>query len=222
MTVSLSIKTRTKKDDPQAMRREGLLPAVMYGPKNDTQSISMATAEFQKIWKEAGESTVVTLVDGDKKYDSLIQDVAFDSVKGTPLHADFYLIDKNKEVEVSVPIEFEGVSLAEKQLGGVLIKVLHEVDIKAIPAKLPHELKVDISVLDNFDKQIHASDIVLPEGVILITEPGEVVALVQEHKEEVEEAPAVIDLDSIEVEKKGKAEDTATEGEPSADNSKAE
>jgi large subunit ribosomal protein L25 len=116
-------------------------------------------------------------------------------------------------LKVNIPLEFEGVSPAMKELGGVLVKVLHEVEIEALPKDLPHNLVADISTLINFETQIKAGDIKLPAGVTLVTEPEEVVALVAEPKEEVIET-APVDLNPIEVEKKGKE---AKEGEASAE-----
>jgi len=165
-------------------------------------------ADFEKAFKEAGESTIVTIVLDGEEHDTLIHEVDFHPVKGTVSHVDFYVVEKGKKVTVNVPLEFEGIAPAEKTLGGTLIKVMHEVEIEALPKNLPHEIMVDISTLIDFESQIHASDLKLPEGVELITTPEEVIALVQEpREEEPEEAPEAVDISSIEVEKKGKKEE---------------
>jgi len=116
-------------------------------------------------------------------------------------------------VEVAIPLVFEGVSPAVEG-GANLVKVLHEIEVEADPMSLPHDIKVDISVLVTVDDQIHAKDLVLPAGVSLVTPAGEVVALVQEVVEEKEEVAAPADISSIEVEKKGKEE--PAEGEAPA------
>jgi large subunit ribosomal protein L25 len=104
------------------------------------------------------------------------------------------------------PLVFEGVAPAIKELAGTLTKVLHEVEIEAKPADLPHELTVSIDSLVDFDAKVVAKDIKLPAGVTLITDPEEVVALVSEVKEEVEAAP--VDLSAIEISvEKGKKEE---------------
>jgi large subunit ribosomal protein L25 len=107
-------------------------------------------------------------------------------------------------------LEFIGESAAVKG-GGVLVKVMHEISIEAMPKDLPSEIKVDISSLVDYESQIKASDLILPAGVELKIEADEVIALVQEPKEEVIEESAPIDLSSIEVEKKGKAEESAAD-----------
>lgn len=205
----------TKRDgaaSADSVRKEGNIPAVFYGPKEASQSISISSADFLKVYDEAGESSIVTLKSGSEEHDVLIHDVQFDPVKSTPIHADFYVIEKGKKVNVDVSLVFEGVAPAEKSMGGVLVKVMHELEIEALPKDLPHEIKVDISPLVDFDTVIYAKDITLPEGVELITDPEETVVLVQEPKEEEETPVTAPDLDSIKVEEKGKKEDDS-EGE---------
>ena len=110
-------------------------------------------------------------------------------MSGVVLHADFYVIEKGKKVEVSVPLHFEGEAPAEKA-GGVLVKALHEIEIEVAPAELPHELIVDLSTLIDMDSRILASDITLPKSATLVTDADEIVASITEAQEEKEEAPA--------------------------------
>jgi large subunit ribosomal protein L25 len=195
-----------------------MIPAVVYGVRVENTMISVSTAPFEKILKIAGESSTILLeIQGDEakkelstKIDVLIHDMQVDPVKGFPIHIDFLAIDMNKPVEVTIPIEFTGVAPAEKEGFGNLVKVMHEIEIEALPKDLPHNVVVDISKLLVLDAQIHVKDIVLPKGVKMITDLDEVVVLIAPIKEEkVEEAP--VDLSSIEVEKKGKKEE---EGAP--------
>jgi large subunit ribosomal protein L25 len=211
--LKLNAEIREVGEDLETMRKSGVFPAVFYGPKEKSSSIKIKENEFIKIYKEAGESGIVYLqIDGDE-HETLIHDVQFDAVTLRPLHADFYVIEKGKKVVVNIPLNFIGESVAEKTLGGVLVKVMHELEIEAMPKDLPHELDVDISSLVDFESQILAKDITLPTGVDLVTESEEVVALVQEAKEEnLDEAPVSVDMASIEVEKKGK-EETTEEGQ---------
>ena len=196
--------------------KAGKMPAVFYGPKEETTPITVPAKSFLNVWKEAGESTVVQLSGlGDPK-DVLIHDVDVDPVSGDPRHVDFYVMEKGKKVTVSIPLEFEGEAPAVKELGGMIVKVLHELEIEALPKDLPHEIKIDVSVLENFDSQIQVKDLVLPEGVEATAEPEEVVVLAAEAKEEEEEIPAEVDLESIEVEQKGKKEE-GDEGEAPAE-----
>ena len=194
---------RDTKEDIDNLRSAGIVPAVVYGPKQEATSIKIDSNEFEKVYKNAGESTIIDLQIGDESHNVLIHVVDRDPVRNTIQHVDFYAIERGKKLTVSVELVFEGVSPAEKQ-GGVLVKVMHEIEVEAMPRHLPGELKVDISSLTDFDKQIHAKDILLPEGVEIKIDPEEVVALVKPPKEEdVDEPVEGPDMDSIEVESKG-------------------
>lgn len=188
------------------MRAQGFLPAVYYGHKQKPVSCIFSMGEFKKVWKTAGESTVIVLETPKGKVNTLIYDVQMDPLRDEPIHVDFYVIEKGQEVEVHVPVEFKGVSSAVKDFGGTLVKVLHEIEVKALPENLPHSVAVDIALLTTLESQILAKDIALPVGVTLVTLPAEVIAAIAVAKEEAEEAP-VVDLSKIEVEKKGKKEE---------------
>src|SRR3989344_2249508 len=126
------------------LRKKGILPAVLYGKGESSESISVKESDFLKLWKTAGVSTVVALEVENKKKNVLIHDVAIDPLKDTPTHVDFYIVDMNKPITIDVALEFTGESDAVKA-GGILVKVLHEVKIEALPKDLPHSLSVDIS-----------------------------------------------------------------------------
>lgn len=205
MTITLAATPRTETGKKVAvLRAAGNLPAVMYGPKQAPTALTISKIDFDKVLKEAGESSVVTITGLDKPTDVLIHDVAFDARRGGVVHVDFYAIEKGKKLSVNVPLNFIGEAPAVK-LGGTLTKVRHEVEVLAEPSKLPKEIDVDISVLVDFEIQIHVSDLKVPAGVEITDDAEGVVALVQEVAEEVEVAP-VVDISTIEVEKKGKAE----------------
>lgn len=207
--LKLKAVKRDVAEKPEEIRESGAIPAVFYGPKESSQAITVKALEFDKVFKESGESTVVVLdVDGTE-HETLIHDVAYHPVRGNVAHVDFYVIEKGKKVQVNVELVFEGVSPAEKTLGGTLVKVMHEVEIEAMPKDLPHEIVVSVESLVDFDSKITAGDIIMPAGVTLLTDPEEVVALVQEAKEESDEPSTPIDISSIEVEKKGKKEEAA-------------
>ena len=208
MTVKLDVTKRTS--SAKAVRNEGNIPAIVYGPKQEPISISVSKAIFEKTLKDAGESTVINLAGLGEEMEVLIHDVAFNPAKGGVEHVDFYAIEKGKEITVDIPLEFIGEAPATKN-GGVLTKVLHEVEVTCKPSALPQHITVDVSALDDFEKQIHVKDLVVPNGVTIGNDPEEVVALVQEVKEEVEAPVAAVDMASIEVEAKGKTEEVVVE-----------
>jgi large subunit ribosomal protein L25 len=209
---TLTATKRSKMDKLGTMRSNGMVPAVVYGARVENTSISVPSTDFIKVLKTAGESSTIMLDLEGKKIDVLIHQVQVHPVKGFPIHVDFLAIDMNKSVEVTIPLEFTGIAPAEKSGLGSLVKVLHEIDIEALPKDLPHSIVVDISSLATLDDQIHVSDLKAPTGVTIITDADEVVALVAAGKEEVEEA-APADLSTIEVEKKGKKEEEAPTAE---------
>lgn len=127
-----------------------------------------------------------------------------DPVKGFTTHVDFLAVDANVKTRIHVHLNFTGVSAAVKGGLGNLVKVMHEIEISALPKDIPHEIDVDISGLVDLDSQITAGDLVLPKGVELVAKKEEIVASIATMKEEVESAP--VDLAAIEVAKKGKKE----------------
>ena len=208
----LQAKQRIGKINLSDLRESGFLPGVFYGMGKKPTSVQLNAKEFEKVWKKAGESSTVTLATMEGDIETLIHDVQVDPVKDFPIHVDFLAIDINKAIKVKIPLEFIGISEAVKSGLGILIKVMHELEIEALPKDLPHGLKADISKLKTLTDRILVSDIKLPMGVKAVLSGEAVVAAISEQKEEkVEEVVAPIDLSAIEVEKKGKKEE---EGEP--------
>ncbi len=210
--LTLNVEKRDMKQNREILRQKGLIPAVFYGPKEETTPVTMSLSDFKKIWKKAGESSVIILKEGSNEHESLIHDIDIHPLSGEPRHADFYVIEKGKKVTVHIPLVYVGVSPAVKDKGGILVKVHREIEIEAAPRDLPHELSIDISKLVEFSDVVHASDIILPAGVSLKINPEEVVTAISEPKEEKEEAPAAIDMSAIEVEAKGKEVKEGEEG----------
>lgn len=213
--MELTVSKREKGMSAKALRNKGILPAVMYGRKEESTPIAIDAKIFKKLYHTAGESSVITLkgLGGDK--DVLINEVDFDVVTGEPIHADFYAIAKGQKVTVSVPLEFDGVSPAVKDLGGILTKVMHELEIECEPKDLPHAIHVDISKLVTLEDQIKVSDLSLPATAKISVDADEVVAMISVAQDEpVEEAPAA-DLSAIEIsEERGKkpGEEEGAEG----------
>ena len=209
LTLRVTERTSTGKGLGK-LRAEGFVPAVVYGATHEATAIQVGSREFDKIFHEAGESTIVSLTGLGEAIPTLIHEVDLDPLTSSPRHIDFYAITKGQKVEIKIPVEFTGESPAVKG-GANLVKVLHEIEIEADPMNLPKEFTVDISNLANVGDQVRVSDLNIPAGVELKTDPEEVIALIQEVVEEKEEAPPV-DLEAIEVEQKGKALEDA-EGE---------
>ena len=215
--LSLNVQKRDAKVSADRIRKDKNIPAVFYGPKQASTSVSIPMSEFKKVWKKAGESSVIILKEGSEEHEAMIHEVDIHPVSGEPRHADFYVIEKGKKVSVKVPLIFAGVSPAVKDKAAILIKVMREMEVEAAPKDLPHDITVDISTLVEYNDTIHAKDLKLPAGVELKVAADEVIASVAEAKEEVVEAATAIDMSAIEVEAKGKE---VKEGEAGAADAK--
>jgi len=217
--IELNAKIR-EKSNLKTLREKGFIPAVVYGKEEKNISLSIDYEEFRKVFKDTGENTIIKLKIEDKDKNVLVHDVAKDPVTDKFIHIDFYQIRMDKIITAEVPLVFEGESPAVKNLDGILIKNVTEVEIESLPSDLPHEIKVDISALETFDDSIRVSDLKLPENVKIKTDSEETVVSVNpprteeeikelEEKPEEEEEPEKVDEESIEeesVEEKTKEE----------------
>jgi len=178
--LTLEVQVRDPKEIPADLRMRGIVPAVVYGHKEPAQSISVNAGILESVWRDAGETTVITLKGLKSDMETLIHDAQVHPVTGKLIHVDFLALEKGKKIQISVPLEFVGEASAEKA-GHVLVKALHEIEIEVAPAELPHGLEVDISSLVNVGDHITASQVKLPPSATLITDPEEFVLSVAGH-----------------------------------------
>lgn len=192
MMLTLEVKTRDSKESVETLREKGAVPAIFYGPKEEATPIVVDMLAFEKVWRAAGETTIVKLTGAGGEKETLIHDVQFHPVTDKPLHADFYVLEKGKKITLNIPLEFIGQAPAEKA-GHIVVKALHEVEIEVAPAELPKELHVDLAALANVGDHIVASQIKLPPSAKLLTDADEIVVSITEFKEEkVEEVVAPV------------------------------
>jgi len=216
----LSLSAKIRKDlgkKVKVLRQKGILPGVLYGPKIETRPLEIDLKEFEKIYKEAGESSLISLeVDeaktssspfanarevDKKKFLVLIHEVKLDSLTEKPTHVDFYQPRLEEEAEAMVPLVFEGEAPAVKDLGGTLVKNISEVEVKALPQNLPHEIKVNIDRLKTFEDSILIKDLIVSKEVKILKEPKEVVTAVSPPEKVEEELEKPIEEKVEEVEK---------------------
>ena len=195
-------------------RQAGRLPVVVYGRKDKAASLFVPLVDFKKVFKQAGESSLITLIAPTGEKSVLVHDVSYHPVNREPIHADLYVVEQDVTLKIKIPVEYVGLPPAVKELGGTLVKVLHELEIEALPKDLPNHITIDVTPLTTLESQILIRDLKIPPRVTIMHKPDEVIAAISVVKEEVEEAPP-IDLSAIEVEKRGK-ETTAEEGAPAA------
>lgn len=209
----------------KVLRKEGLLPAVLYGKETKPMSLVLGKKEFQKIYKTAGENALIDIeIDGKETRKVLISDPQIDPVTSEPVHTDFHQVKLTEKVTANVPLEFikEEEAPAIKELEGTLIKDKDEIEVECFPQDIPHSIEVDVTVLKTFDDMIHISDLKIPENVKVLNEQEEVVATVMPPRSEEElkelEEEVVEDVEKVgEVEEKEEGEEgeeASVEGEP--------
>lgn len=205
----------TRAGSVRSVRKAGLVPAVLYGHGLPSQNIQIEPKPFAKTFASAGYSSLVNLtVDGGKEHTVLIRDIQLHPLKPAVVHVDFYQVKMDEEIEAKVPLKLINESPAVRDLSGVLVRNIDELEISALPVNLPHNIEVDISVLTDFTKVIRISDIVLPPGVVIRHDAEETVLLVQEPRseKEIEQLSEEVkeDVEAVEGVKK---EEPAEEGE---------
>lgn len=194
------------------LRREGLVPGVVYGPVIDeTISVSVNEREFRKFFMAHGHSTIFTLKWDGGSQPVLIREVQREPVRQDMLHVDFFAPNMNVTLRQSVPVALQHA--ADIDGGGVLQHVLNEIEVEALPANLPSEIAVDISGLTSVGDSLHVRDIVAPENVQIVSDPDATVASVILQVVEVEEP--------VEGEEAAEGEE-ATEGEEAAEGGEEE
>lgn len=171
----------------EKLRAEGLIPAEVYGHGKENAHVAVSKRDFERILKDAGESTVIELVLDGNIHPVLIYDVQRDSLKDFVMHVDFYEVRMDEKVKTEIPLLFVGEAPAVKALGGVLIKSLEEMEVEALPADLPQHISVDLSVLAELNQTIYAKDIAPIAGVKFLVDPEMAIASVTEQRVEVEE-----------------------------------
>jgi len=184
--MELNVQTRKilgKKVD--ALRKQGLIPAELYGHKLDNLHLTVPKKEFSKIFKEAGESTVIKLKTEDKEFNVLIHDIDKNALTDEINNIDFYAVKKDEKIKVRAPLRFIGESAAVKEKGAILIKAVHELEIEALPDDLLHHIEVDISKLIDLNMSILVKDLKINPKVKVSAKPETVIASVIEQKEEV-------------------------------------
>ncbi|OGZ65921.1 MAG: hypothetical protein A3C58_00365 [Candidatus Staskawiczbacteria bacterium RIFCSPHIGHO2_02_FULL_34_10] len=200
----ISLDAKIRKDfgkKTKSLKMQDRVSAVVYGPGVKNVSVDVDEKEFKKVFQKAGESSLIDLlVEGEKK-PVLIKEIQRNPITDRVIHIDFFQASLKEEVEVMVPLVFEGVAFAEKDLGGTLNKNMSEIEVKALPQNLPHEIIVNIESLKTFEDHILVRDLVLPPNVTVLKKPDEIIASVLTPQKVEEELATEIKEDIENVEK---------------------
>lgn len=196
------------------LRREGILPANVYGKDIKSQSLQLPMADFLKVFEEAGETGVIDLEIGKDSIPVLIHNLHKD-YRNMPLHADFFKVNLKEKVKAMIPIELTGEPIAVTEKIGLLEKITNEIEVEALPTQLPEKFELNITALNNIDDQITVEMVNKPEGVEILSDPSLVVVKIgelvsKETQEQIAEEAAAAEAAAAESAEGG--EETPTEG----------
>lgn len=187
------------------LRKEGLIPANIFGKKIDSEAISIDSREFLSVFKKAGETQIIDL-DGKPV---LVSNLQKDPISDAVIHVDFRQVDLTEKITAMVPVEIEGESPAEKQNLGTVVQQISEIEVEALPADLPEKIVVDSSILAEVDQAIYVKDLKVDKKVEIKTDMESIVVKVEPPtKEEVVEV-----VEPVEGEAAAPVEGEKTEGE---------
>lgn len=157
----------------KSLRAKGEVPATVYGKDVKSVSVSVRKDAFTSVYNEAGETGLIELsIAGDVR-PILIHTVQKDPISGDILHAEFYQVNLKQKVKTNVPIEFTGDAPAVTQKTGVLLTLIDEVEVEALPTDLPEKILVDVSKLAEVDQEVKVADITVTPGVTILTAPDQ-------------------------------------------------
>jgi len=217
--TDIHFQTKTRTHDLNKIRKEGFVPAILYGKDFDNINLQVDKVLFARLFKEAGSSNIIDLSIDEKNQEKvLIQDVQVDPVTEEIVHIDFYKVNMKQKIKTEIPLEFVGESVLVVEQEGSFITNKSEVSVECLPTDLVNHIKIDISGLTNFEQNIKVVDIKSPNGIEILDDPEEVVAMVQPPRSEEElealEEEVIEDVEAVEVEEKGKEDE---EGEESVE-----
>ncbi len=197
-----------------ALRRQGILPAVVYGGGVESQPIQLDARDFGVLRRTTTRNTLVDLKIGTAKATPvLLQGIHEHPVRRVPMHVDFLVVSMTEAITVDVPVNYMGDSTAADKLGGTLLHIRESVSISALATALPSAIDLDITPLDSFEAVLHVSDLIVPEGVVILTDTAEALARVQPPRVEEEPVTGLEDEELLEGEELPEGE----EGEEGAE-----
>lgn len=177
------------------LRKQNLLPANVYGKSMESKALQVKVVDFQTVYKEAGETGVIDLKVAGQTYPVLVKNLQMNFRSQLPLHADFYQVNLREKIKTMVPIVLTGEAKAVADKLGMLMQLLSEVEIEALPDQIPDRLEVDVTGLSALGQNLTIGDLKLPQGVSVINEEAQPIAQIAElvvEEPKVQETPAAV------------------------------
>lgn len=193
------IKLKTIKRDlfgrkVKRLRKEGLIPANIFGKKIKSKAVSVDAKEFAEVFEKAGETQIINLDTASV----LVSNIQIDPISGLYIHIDFRQVDLTEKIEAKVPVELIGESPAEKQNLGTVVQQIHEIEVEALPSDLPEKIIIDISILAEVDQAVYVKDLKVDKKVVVKTDLESIVIKVEPPtKEEVVEVTAEVPAEGV-------------------------
>lgn len=203
----LKLKAKIRKK----LNRNNLVPGILYGHKIKNILLEVNYSDFEQIYKQAGESSLVDLIIDNKKRTVLIHDVQTDPVTDKYLHVDFYQVKMDEKIKAEVALAFIGDAPGVSEHGGILVKNIDKLEVQALPKNLPHDIKVDVSKLKEIEDVICIKDLAIPKGAEVLAEKDQAIATVVAPKVEEEKEEEKKEGEESEEEKKEQGEEDKNE-----------
>lgn len=175
------------------LRREGITPANLYGHNVKSTALQIDTIELKHTLAKAGKSSLVALKidDGKRPKMVVVREIQREPLTGDLLHVDLYQVKMAEKIKLEVPLLFIGEASAIKDRGGILVQNMNSVEVECLPAKMPYNIEVDLSVLSEIDQAVHVRELAVDEGVTILTDPEQSIVQIARSKVEVEIAEEV-------------------------------
>ncbi len=180
-------RTELKKGPSRRLRREGKIPAVIYGHE-EPKTISVDRKEFHSKFKNSSASTILTIKVGDKEYEVLVKGLQEDYIRDVITHIDFYELERGKLLKTKIPVHLEGTPAGVRE-GGLLEQRIHELEVECLPKDIPEVIVVNIENL-GIGESIHVEDLKIADGVRVLNMPDQTIVSITNVKEVVEETEA--------------------------------
>ncbi len=212
----------------KTLRKQGILPAHVFGHKIETIHIQVQKKEFEKVFAKTGETGIISLEIDKEKRPVLVKNIQVHPVTDEPIHIDFYQVNLSEKVTVNVPLEIMGEAPAEQKKVGLLLTPVSELEVEALPADIPENIQVDVSKLENIGDEIRVKDLpidktkveVKTDEELVVVSIGELVTKEQQELEAQMEAEAA-EAQAAETPAEG-AQGEAAEGEEGAEEKEEE
>jgi large subunit ribosomal protein L25 len=208
-------KREIKGKKTKMLRHSGITPANLYGHGIDSLPIQVDTKQLKLTLAQTGKTDLISLIIGDSKAPKrvLVRDIQRNPLTDEPLHVDFYQVKMTEKLKADIPLVFVGEAPVLKKKNVSLLHLMDTLHVEALPDALPHNLEVDLSVLEETDQAIHVKDIAIDEGVTLLSDPELMVVKVTEtRRDAAEEAEAAEKAEAeMKVEEAGAEAETSTE-----------